>query len=217
MRSVKKDLRVKGYSSFSQWSNTYIYQIYIYMLKPTSLSLIGLRPTYLSLSLSLLSLYIHTLACRGHIEPSSFGFTVILFSRNFLSPIWYQSEKPLRVPATPPPLASPAAPPPSAPAPPPLVFSLRFIAIAVSSLSRRQRVVVAFFLSFVAFGFIFRRRFVLLLRRASHQRFIFSDLHPFVFDICSVVVVGSLRRASLLVVGSTTRFVPVIVVAVASQ
>ena len=122
------------------------------LLKPTSssLSLIGLRPTYLSLSL--LSIYTHTLACWGHIEPSSFGFTVILLSHNFLSPRWYQSEKSLRVPSTPPPLASPAAPPPSAPAPPPSVFGLRFIVIASSSLSRRHRVVVAFFVAFVFFS-----------------------------------------------------------------
>ena len=168
------------------------------MLKPTSssLSLVGLRPTYLSLSL--LSLYIHTLACRGHIEPSSFGFTVILLSRNFLSPIWYQSEKPLRVPATPPPLASPAAPPPSAPAPPPSVFGLRFIAVAFLSLSRRQRVVVAFF--FVAFGFLF---FVCAFACCCVVRRI-SDSSSQI-DICSVVVVGSLRRASLLVVGSLLR------------
>ena len=53
------------------------------MLKPTSssLSVIGLRPTYLSLSplSSLLSIYTHTLACRGHIEPSSFVLRLFFF------------------------------------------------------------------------------------------------------------------------------------------
>ena len=54
------------------------------MLKPTSssLSLIGLKPTYLSLSL--LSIYSHSLVCRGHIEPYS-RFVILSFPC-FLSP-----------------------------------------------------------------------------------------------------------------------------------
>ena len=134
------------------------------LLNPTSssLSLIGLKPTYISLSLS--SLYILTLLHVG-VTSNPILVLVILSFPCFLSPTWYQSKKYLRVPATPPPLVSPAAPPPSASAPPSSASAtptavvwpalrrrrvfvvitpsrLRFVLIAVASSSRRVFVVV---------------------------------------------------------------------------